>query len=233
MAIGTSFVTLDDLYRASSDDSLALAHLKSVAAKLLPEGWKSWKVLPPVLPAPTPVDSSILNKSRFALPTLEIARAFKPDTSHISEGGWSDAKKKMLSWPFTRALLLAPRELALGIWGSEDEHNKLVQAAKAWKDTLISRREANVILGGSGQTSAGGSATAEAPMSGQATPSAFSTSSVSDARFEALEERFTRLERLLEQAVRPPVQVEDLDVEDSYSDCGSEGDVELVFEQVD
>ena len=70
-------------------------------------------------------------------------------------------------------------------------------------------------------------------MSGRATPSAFSTSSASDARFEALEERFTRLERLLEQAVRPPVPVETMDVEDSYSDCGSEDDEELVFEQVE
>jgi len=182
------------------------------------------KVVAPSPPSHPEVDSAVLNKTRFAIPTLEIFKAFHPDLHHISEGKWHNAKLALLQWPFTRAMVLAPQHLAMGIWGSKSEHDKLVQAAKGWKDRLTSRNDANIALEAlfpkSDRSNAG---IRGKSRSGRSTPSDVSFSSSYDDRFKAIEDRFDRLEGFLTNFLQSRDGSEDMAAADSCSTI-SEGD---------
>ncbi|KAL4705086.1 hypothetical protein ACJJTC_002734 [Scirpophaga incertulas] len=65
------------------------------------------------------LDPQALNKLRFALPTIDVLKAFYPSGTRISEKAFRDIKVKMLhQWPFTRALIMGPPAVANKIRGS-------------------------------------------------------------------------------------------------------------------
>nr|CAI5827075.1 unnamed protein product [Callosobruchus analis] len=63
-------------------------------------------------------DPQILNKIRFALPTVGLVQAFNPGATHISEKGYMEMKLKMLTFPFCIGLIIRPTCLAAKIRGS-------------------------------------------------------------------------------------------------------------------
>nr|CAI5832558.1 unnamed protein product [Callosobruchus analis] len=62
------------------DDDEVLIRLKRLAAEFLPEGWKDWRA--DISLNEPEVDPQLINKIRFALPTVGIALAF--DSKAIS-----------------------------------------------------------------------------------------------------------------------------------------------------
>nr|CAI5830202.1 unnamed protein product [Callosobruchus analis] len=97
MVTPTPVATLSELFGRptdSSKDNMILERLKALAVQHLPQGWKEWTLAATdrddVLE--DPIDSQILNKIRFALPTVGIARAFNPMISSLSEKTYWDMK---------------------------------------------------------------------------------------------------------------------------------------------
>ncbi|CAH0560607.1 unnamed protein product [Brassicogethes aeneus] len=72
--------------------------LKELAQEHLPEGWTEWKVsqLSKEQLLGSSVDPLILNKIRFALPTVGVVKAFIPEADHLSEKTYRDIKVSML-----------------------------------------------------------------------------------------------------------------------------------------
>nr|CAI5840007.1 unnamed protein product [Callosobruchus analis] len=102
MVTPTAVATLSELFDRSADsskDNMILERLKALAVQHLPPGWKEWTLAATnsddVLE--DPIDSHILNKIRFALPTVGIARAFSPTISSLSEKTYREMKVRMLS----------------------------------------------------------------------------------------------------------------------------------------
>nr|CAI5826075.1 unnamed protein product [Callosobruchus analis] len=73
----------------SSDE--VLGRLKKTAVSLLPEGWREWRVR---VGFDSMIDPAILNKLRFCLPAIDIARAFDPEASCLKERPYRDMKYK-------------------------------------------------------------------------------------------------------------------------------------------
>lgn len=126
------------------DDNLILQRVKELACAHLPEGWKEWKfaglskrdLLQGVM------DPQILNKIRFALPTVSLARAFNPSASTLSEKRYREIKIKLLDWPFSIGLIVSPPAIATRIRGSA-AHQEIVLAAIAdLRPLMVSRSEA-------------------------------------------------------------------------------------------
>ncbi|KAI5700244.1 hypothetical protein M8J76_015353 [Diaphorina citri] len=91
------------------------------------------------------VDASTLNKLRFALPTLEIVRAFDPSANCLKKYPYRDMKKKM-SWAFTRGLVLSPSAFSKQIRGSSHSHDIVARAVAPLKSEFISREAADRII---------------------------------------------------------------------------------------
>ncbi|KAI5631182.1 hypothetical protein NE865_16107 [Phthorimaea operculella] len=144
MATSSAFKTLRELYDEPSGDEV-LARIKIAAASFLPDGWEDWKVCEGV---PVEVEPCLLNKLRFCLPAVDIAKAFDPEATCLQERPYRDMKVKMLSWPFCRGLILGPPSLAMKIRGSALQSELVRQSAKSVCDKLQTRKEASKALGG-------------------------------------------------------------------------------------
>ncbi|CAG4952813.1 unnamed protein product [Parnassius apollo] len=123
--------TIGELYGDTSehDDNGVLERLKQLVKNNFPEGWREWKVarLSKEDTVGANPDPQLLNKLRYALPTIGIATAFKPEATFLSERPYRDYKAKMLDWAFCRALIMSPSALANLIRGSATQTMILLQ----------------------------------------------------------------------------------------------------------
>lgn len=157
MAQGGTFVTIGELLQVpanSEADSEILERIKLLVQEHLPEGWQEWKVLQLPREALTggKLDPQVLNKLRFALPTVELIKAFDPVAEEISERSFRDYKIKLLEWDLTRALIIGPPALANRIRGSAAQTEIFNSAIRPVRHLILSRSEANAILSGHGDT---------------------------------------------------------------------------------
>lgn len=127
------------------DDSLILERIKKLASTYLPDGWLQWKVIPHTREdlLGSHLDPLVLNKIRFALPTVELARAFCPECTSLSEKTYKDMKIKMLGWPFCIGLIIGPPSIGSRIRGSAVQNELIVASLAELKPLLLSRKEAS------------------------------------------------------------------------------------------
>ncbi|KAL4720276.1 hypothetical protein ACJJTC_001383 [Scirpophaga incertulas] len=153
MAQGGSVVSLGELLQISAEserEDEILERLKLLAQESLPEGWTDWTARRASKEDifGESLDPQLLNKLRFALPTVGIAKAFNPDAEHLSEKCYRDIKVKMLDWEFTRALIISPPSVANKVRGSAAQAELFIRAIEALRPSLIARPEADRILSG-------------------------------------------------------------------------------------
>lgn len=112
----------------------------------MPPEWKDWQIEDINIRelVGDPPDPKIINKLRYAIPTADIAAAFK--LKELSEKTYKSIKLKMLDWPFTSALIYAPFALAAKIHGKNVEN--LLNVVRAMKPHLLSREETDGLLRG-------------------------------------------------------------------------------------
>ncbi|CAH2009595.1 unnamed protein product [Acanthoscelides obtectus] len=152
MVSPVAVTTLRDLFdkqqAESTSDNIILDRIKSLAVKHLPAGWKEWRIVATtkVDVLEEPIDRQILNKIRFTLPTVGIARAFNPTISCLSEKAYRDMKIRMLNCPFCLGLVTAPSSLAAKIRGSIAQNELVLAALEVMKHLMISRKEASSLL---------------------------------------------------------------------------------------
>nr|CAH7735176.1 unnamed protein product [Callosobruchus chinensis] len=115
MALPSSFNTLGDLYDDKTTENEVLSRLKQLAQQWLPNGWRDWQVAQGAADEQEQLDQQTLNKLRFGLPTIGIAKAFNPEARTLKEKPYRDMKTQMLQWGFCRGLIIGPPELAARI----------------------------------------------------------------------------------------------------------------------
>lgn len=124
-------------------DNIVLHRVIKLISAHLPCGWKDWNVRivskEDLLGAE--MDSQVLNKIRFAIPTVGLARAFSPECSSLPEKTYRNIKLKLLEWPLCVGLIIHPMSLAARVRGSAVQ-NELVIAAIADMKPLLKSREA-------------------------------------------------------------------------------------------
>lgn len=133
--------SMQELIGTAGDKNDVLRQINEVVTPFMPEHWKSWEVqdFTPEQLLGDPPDPKIVNKLRFAVPTLALAQAF--GLSDLSEKTYKRLKLKLMCWPFSRALIYAPHSLAVQIHG--DNVDQFLEAAKRMKLKLWSRQEAD------------------------------------------------------------------------------------------
>ncbi|XP_063985927.1 uncharacterized protein LOC135167021 [Diachasmimorpha longicaudata] len=92
------------------------------------------------------VDTLLLWKIEFALPTVKVARAFDPEASGLSDDEFHNCKATMLRWPFCRALIISPPVLVNRIWGSKIEVQQFLDLLKPVRHLFVSASEADKTL---------------------------------------------------------------------------------------
>lgn len=146
MASATEFVSLGDLYEeAGAEDDDVLDRLKALVSEYYPAGWRKWKVVNFSKTAlfGKSIDPQTLNKIRFALPTLGVAKAFDPELVHIPEKSFRSFKVTMLEWSFCRALIISPPAIANKIRGSAAQAEIFIRALDPIKHLFVSRKHAS------------------------------------------------------------------------------------------
>nr|CAH7735227.1 unnamed protein product [Callosobruchus chinensis]CAH7735228.1 unnamed protein product [Callosobruchus chinensis] len=146
MALPSSFNTLGDLYDDKTTENEVLSRLKQLAQQWLPNGWRDWQVAQGAADEQEQLDQQTLNKLRFGLPTIGIAKAFNPEARTLKEKPYRDMKTQMLQWGFCRGLIIGPPELAARIRGSLLQHELVLQSIAPIRHLFISRKEACDIL---------------------------------------------------------------------------------------
>lgn len=130
-------------------DEAILTRIKNEVTKHLPKGWEEWKVCPfgkdEILGEDH--DPQILNRIRFAIPTIGMALAFNPKSTYISEKSFKEMKLKMLDWPFCVGLIVGPSSVSNKIRGSAAQNELILAAIRDLKQLMLSRKEANKTLG--------------------------------------------------------------------------------------
>ncbi|VEN45418.1 unnamed protein product [Callosobruchus maculatus] len=152
MATNKNLKNLSELVSLTADnprDDVILKRIKDEAIKHLPDGWESWKVCPlskEDILGEDP-DHQVLNRIRFAIPTVGMAQAFHPTSTYISERSLKEMKLKMLDWAFCVGLIVGPSAIANRIRGSTSQNELILAAIRDLKPMMLSRKEANKILG--------------------------------------------------------------------------------------
>lgn len=216
----TSLGALLDWEADDPGDNAILSRLLQLVSTHLPEGWKNWKIhrLTREELLGNEMDPQILNKIRFAIPTVGLARAFSPNCTSLPEKTYRDIKLKLLDWPWCVGLIIGPASLAARIRGSAVQ-NELVSAALAdMKPLLIGREEANRELirensdldDDSSQISRSNSTTSKINRKRQ-------------DRLSRLEENQVALKEMLESFMNSfETRDEDADSQESYSDSSDD-----------
>ncbi|KAJ2954352.1 hypothetical protein O0L34_g2613 [Tuta absoluta] len=132
------------------EDAEIWERVKLLALESLPAGWPNWQVTRSTKEDVfgEKIDPNVLNKLVFALPAVGVARAFVPDADHLSEKGYRAMRVKLISWAFTRALILGPPAISSCIRGSVVRAEYFKQAVQPLMPMLHTRAEANNILAG-------------------------------------------------------------------------------------
>lgn len=137
--------TLWELSKIAADapeEQAILDLLVKLAEDSLPYGWSNWKISNYDLEDLTNVSSSLLNKLRYGLPTLGIARAFNQNATSLPEKVFREYKVRMLKFPFCIGLIISPQSLSCRIRGSKIQHELVVAALESLKPLLVSRETA-------------------------------------------------------------------------------------------
>ncbi|KAJ2940382.1 hypothetical protein O0L34_g59 [Tuta absoluta] len=150
---GEGLVTLGDLLEEkgeTDEDDQILSRLKILAQESLPEGWTKWEVSRASKEEVfgDKLETTVLNKLSFALPTVGLARAFDPDAEHLSEKAYRDIRVKLLDWSFTRSLILGSPAIANRVRGSAARTEFFKESVSCLKPLLLTQREANLTLSG-------------------------------------------------------------------------------------
>lgn len=69
------------------------------------------------------MDPQILNKIRFAIPTVVLA--FSPDCTSLPERVYRNNKLKLLEWPLCVGIIIHPMTLAARVRGLEAQQYKM------------------------------------------------------------------------------------------------------------
>ncbi|CAH2000751.1 unnamed protein product [Acanthoscelides obtectus] len=98
MAMATNFVTLGELWSShvemEEEDEAIFSRIKILIENHLPDGWRDWKVIDWKKEDlfGKKIDHKVLNKIRFALPTLELVKAFYPEATSVGEKTYRNIK---------------------------------------------------------------------------------------------------------------------------------------------
>lgn len=101
MAIPKDFTILGELSLLSvedEEDQCILNRLVEVVDEIFPSTWRNWRVRGCIKEelVGKKVDGQILNKLRFAIPTISILMAFKPEAVSVSEKTYKQVKLSLL-----------------------------------------------------------------------------------------------------------------------------------------
>ncbi|KAI8437183.1 hypothetical protein MSG28_010510 [Choristoneura fumiferana] len=117
--------------------------LRSILRSLdenFPQNWRDWKVIHYTMDElfggqdiPDKVDS----KMRFAVPTSDLARAFDPGATSLSERRYRAIRASLMKWPLGRALLYAPHSIMAQI--HEPDYDAFMNAVKTVRPKLTKR----------------------------------------------------------------------------------------------
>lgn len=148
-----AYVTMEELLEESAESEeldKVLDRLQLVAEEWLPNGWRNWKVVnwSKEEVFGKEMDPQVLNKVRFALPTVAIAKAFNPTAQDLPEKVYRDYKVEMLNMAFCRALIMSPPAVVNKIKGSAAQAEIFLHALKPLKEHFISRKQAADLLRG-------------------------------------------------------------------------------------
>lgn len=151
MAVSPELVSLDSLLEWEPEDEgdkKILERIKKLAYTYLPSGWREWKVIPASKEAVLgeDLDPQVLNKIRFALPTVEVARAFSPGCISLPERVYRDMKLKMLEWPLCVGLIVGPPAVAARIRNSAVQNELVLGAISKMAPLFLTRKQAALEL---------------------------------------------------------------------------------------
>ncbi|CAH0718930.1 unnamed protein product, partial [Brenthis ino] len=137
--------SLSDWEADDPGDNAILKRVILVIKNHLPTGWRDWKIR--IFGRDeligTEVDPQILNKIRFAIPTVDLARAFSPNCTSLKQRTFRDIKMKLLEWPLCTGLIIHPMSLAARIRGSAVQNELVIASIVDMKPLLKSRKEAD------------------------------------------------------------------------------------------
>nr|CAI5852552.1 unnamed protein product [Callosobruchus analis] len=150
MATATNFVSLGELFSrdCEADEKAVFEKIQCLIENNLPEGWRNWKVIDwskEELLGKS-IDHRVLNKIRFALPTLETLKAFHPEATSVGEKTYKNIKLKLLNWDICRALILSPHHLAARLRGSSTQVELFNTAVESMKPSLLCREQVSEVL---------------------------------------------------------------------------------------
>lgn len=152
MALPKDFTTLGELSLLrveDDDDQCILDRLVEVVKETFPSGWRDWRVrgCSKEELVGKKVDGQLLNKIRFAIPTISILKAFDPEAVLLSEKTYKQLKLSLLEWPFCRSLIVRPKAVAAKIHGSMARF-EMVWASldDSVKNAILSREETVKIM---------------------------------------------------------------------------------------
>ncbi|XP_060801333.1 uncharacterized protein LOC132901969 [Amyelois transitella] len=201
------------------DDNVILHRIIRLVKNQLPSGWLEWKIR--ILTKEDllggELDPQVLNKIRFAIPTVGLARAFLPDRTSLSERSFRDIKVKLLEWPLCVGLIIHPMCLAARIRGSAVQNELMTAAITNMKPLLISREAANRELSDQSEDEV-------------SLPSARSSAkSRKISRLEKVEKDQQEMKVMMEQFVQSfqPTHTESYSDDDSVSQYLSEEEVDI------
>lgn len=192
-------LTLESLLSWEADDpedNIILKRIIKLISGHLPMDWKGWKIriLSKEDLLGSELDPQILNKIRFAIPTVGLARAFSPDCTSLKEKTFRDIKLKLLEWPLCVGLIIHPMSLAARVRSSAVQNELVIASIAEMKPLLKSREEANKEL--ASQT--------DQSDDDISIPSTKTTSSKTkkQSRLDKLEQSQHRLQKMMEQFIK-------------------------------
>ncbi|CAH1986522.1 unnamed protein product [Acanthoscelides obtectus] len=158
MAMATNFVTLGELWSShvemEEEDEAIFSRIKVLIENHLPDGWRDWKVIDWKKEDlfGKKIDHKVLNKIRFALPTLELVKAFYPEATSVGEKTYRNIKLRLLDWNLCRALIMSPRQVACQLRGSMAQAELFNKAVEPLKHTMRSRELTSEALSTDGES---------------------------------------------------------------------------------
>ncbi|XP_044577014.1 uncharacterized protein LOC123260124 [Cotesia glomerata] len=149
MAGEPQWTTMEELLEVAAETvegDKVLDRIKLLTHESLPIGWQNWKTLDlskeSLFGSEQEVNPQILNKLRYALPTVGLAQAFNPGTVDLPEKQYRDLNVSMLNWSFCRALIMSPPALVNKLKGSLGQAEIFLHAVEPVKPLCISRLQA-------------------------------------------------------------------------------------------